>query len=373
MLSLAMAFWLGLCITNSLDVFLALTYFSAVFTGITQIMLPLVAELSTDANRASNISIVATGPTLGILLARILSGIVANYTQWRNVYWLALVLQSIVVILLYLFMPAYPVTNQVSLPVLLKSYPSILFSILTLYVSHPVLVQACLLSFCTFFTVSSYWTTLTFLLSAPPYTYSTFVIGLFGIIGASTLILGPLYGRYIVTPLSAPLLSASVGKAVSLTGIIIGTFVGVHSVAGPIIEAFLLDAGLMILQISNRVAIHNIEPKRHNKVNTAFVAMLYLGSLIGTKAGNQVYERFTPHGWLASGCLSIGVIGLGILVVLARGPHEEQWVGWTGGWGRAASRTRNDEEGGQASSETKNRGKPIQSRKVEEKKAEAGT
>ena len=44
-------------------------------------MLPLVAETSTDDKRAFNIAIVATGPTLGILLARILSGVVANYTS----------------------------------------------------------------------------------------------------------------------------------------------------------------------------------------------------------------------------------------------------------------------------------------------------
>jgi len=49
-------------------------------------MLPLVAELSPPEKRAYNISIVSGGPTLGILLARILSGVVTNYTSWRNIY-----------------------------------------------------------------------------------------------------------------------------------------------------------------------------------------------------------------------------------------------------------------------------------------------
>jgi hypothetical protein len=102
----------------------------------------------------------------------------------------------------------------------------------------------------------------------------------------------------------------------------------------------------MILQISNRIAIYGVQPKQRNRVNTAFVSMLYLGSLTGTKAGNQVYERFGRHGWVASGCLSIGVIGVGFLVILARGPHEEQWVGWSGGWGRGTGRTWNDGKGG---------------------------
>lgn len=40
-----------------------------------------VAETSSDDKRAFNIAVVATGPTLSILLARILSGVVANYTS----------------------------------------------------------------------------------------------------------------------------------------------------------------------------------------------------------------------------------------------------------------------------------------------------
>lgn len=91
---------IGLCVTTHLTVFLALTYLSALFTGATQITLPLVAELSTPETRAFNLSIVSAGPTLGILIARILSGIVTNYTSWRNVYWLALGLQACVLLAL---------------------------------------------------------------------------------------------------------------------------------------------------------------------------------------------------------------------------------------------------------------------------------
>lgn len=79
--------WIGLCLSQDLVVFEVLTFLSSVTTGITQIMLPLVSELSPPDRRAFNISIVGAGPTLAILLARILSGVVANYTSWRNVYW----------------------------------------------------------------------------------------------------------------------------------------------------------------------------------------------------------------------------------------------------------------------------------------------
>jgi predicted MFS family arabinose efflux permease len=124
---------IGLCVTTHLTVFLALTYLSALFTGATQIMLPLVAELSTPETRAFNLSIVSAGPTLGILIARILSGIVTNYTSWRNVYWLALGLQGCVLLALWLFMPDYPATNAMATRKIAKTYPKILWSIVTLY------------------------------------------------------------------------------------------------------------------------------------------------------------------------------------------------------------------------------------------------
>ena len=294
-------------------------------------MLPLVAELSPPETRAFNISIVGAGPTLGILLARILSGIVTNYTSWRNVYWLALGLQGCVLTALWLFMPDYPATNPKPLRKIVKTYPQILWSILTLYPKHAVLVQAALLSFCTFFTLTSYWTTLTFLLAGPPYHYNSTDIGLFGLVGLATMLLGPIYGKYVIQPLRQPLFSVIVGKRVNLVGIVVGTYTGTHNVAGPVIQAFMLDAGMMIVQISNRMAIHGVEPQGRNRVNTAFVSVMYLGQLTGTKAGNEVYEKY--GGWIASGSLSVAVITFSYVIIAVRGPHEQRWIGWGGGWG----------------------------------------
>ena len=272
----------------------------------------------------------SNGPTLGIFIGRVISGVIADHTSWRNVYWLALGLQLLVILLLTVLMPEYGSINAVSIKQLLESYPKILWSILTLYYRHPTLVQAGLLSFSTFFAVSSFWTTVTFLLSGDPYNYNSSKIGLLGIIGLATMLIAPPAGRYLVQPLGEPLFSATIGKIISLAGVIMGTFLGTHSIAGPILEAALLDIGLVILQISNRVAIHPLEPQMRNRVNTAFVSVLYLGQLVGTKAGAVVY--YQHGGWIPTGALNIGVIALGFLFIAGRGPNEQGWVGWHGGW-----------------------------------------
>ena len=74
-------------------------------------MVPLVASLAPPHRRSTAISVVVSGLLLGVLVARIFSGVVTHYTSWRNVYWTALGLQYLIFALLWLFMPDYPSVN----------------------------------------------------------------------------------------------------------------------------------------------------------------------------------------------------------------------------------------------------------------------
>ncbi len=256
-------------------------------------------------------------------MARILSGVVTNYTSWRNIYFLALGLQYLIFTLLWLFMPDYPSTNPGGI-----NYFKMLWSILVLCKKHAVLMQAGIISYCTSACFTSFWTTLTFLLSGAPYHYNSLVIGLFALVGLAAMAMGPVYARILINKF-VPIFSVIVGELVNITGIIIGTYAGLHTVAGPILQAAGLDAGMQITQIANRSAIYAIEPKGRNRVNTAFMVMTFLGQLTGTSAGNKLYAQ---GGWVASGSLSVGFIGFALLVCIARGPYDEGWIGWSGGW-----------------------------------------
>lgn len=330
MVALATLFWFGLCLTSNLAIFNALTFLSALFTCVVHVVIPLVSELSPPEKRAFNLSIVGIGPTLGVLLARILAGVVAQYTQWRNVYWIGLGVQVSVLLALYLFMPDYAAINNKSPREIVVTYPRILWSIVVLYRKHPVLVQACLLAFISFVSLTSFWTTLTFLLSESPYNYGSAAIGLFGLIGAVTLLLGPMFGKFIIAPLKVPLYSVIIGTTLSLAGVLLGTFLGTFTVAGPVIEAVLLDAGLIVTFIANRLSIEGIEPGAANRVNTAFMIVMHLGQLAGTKGGNQVYSAY--GGWVPAGLWAMGITLASYLVVLLRGPNESGRIGWKGGW-----------------------------------------
>ncbi|KAF2151882.1 MFS general substrate transporter [Myriangium duriaei CBS 260.36] len=314
--------WIGLCVTRSFVVFQVLTFITGFTTVTPQLMLPLVGDLAPAHKRAISLSIVSSGNLGGILIARILSGVVTNYVNWRVIYWIALGLQYAIFVLLFCFMPDYPSTNPSGL-----SYYRLLIDVCRMLFKHPVLAQSALIGFCTSATFTSFWTTLTFLLAGSPYHYSPVIIGLFALINISALLMTPIYARTFIEKL-VPMVSAIIGQLCCLAGVLIGTLTGRTTVAGPIIFAFFLDAGFQITQIANRSAIYSCEPKGRNRINTSFMVVSFLGQVTGTSAGNRLYAQ---SGWIASGGLSIGLIGFSLFLLTLRGPYEDRWIGWRGG------------------------------------------
>ncbi|XMA11215.1 hypothetical protein WAI453_004006 [Rhynchosporium graminicola] len=315
--------WLGLCLTNSFPVFLAISFITAVSTVTPQLMLPLVGDLAPPHRRATALSIVVSGLLLGMLIARLLSGILTQYTSWRAIYWFSFGVQYLILILLWFHMPDYPSTNPGGL-----NYFSMLFSILKMVFKHPVLVQACVVGFLTSSIFTSYWTTLTFLLSEPPYSYSPIIIGLFALIGIGAICIGPFYSRIVIDRF-VPVFSVFLGLTYCLIGTIIGTYTGKHTVAGPIIQAFAIDIGIQSSQIANRSGIFAIEPKARNRVNTAYMLSVFCGQLMGTAVGNRLYAK---AGWVLSGSASVGFLCGALLICFVRSPWNPGWVGWKGGW-----------------------------------------
>ncbi|KAJ6161264.1 hypothetical protein N7470_004660 [Penicillium chermesinum] len=323
--------WLGLCVTNSFNAFLVLSCLTSITTVTPlhthtreeqQIMLPLVGDLAPPARRATALSVVTSGIILGLLIARLLAGIISTYSSWRNIYWMSLGVQYLLCILLWLFMPDYPPTNTDI------TYLSILTTIVKLWLTTPVLVQATLMGFFLSATFTSFWTTLTFLLSGSPYHFNTVTIGLFSLAGMTPMFLGPIFSRYVIDKVVTQV-ALLMSLAVLLTGICIGTFTGKVTVAGPVLQAALQDFGLQMSQIANRTAIYAVAPKARNRVNTAYMIGVFCGQLMGTAVGNKVYNEY---GWVISGCVSIAFVGVALFLTLLRGPAETGWVGWHGGF-----------------------------------------
>ncbi|KXJ88591.1 major facilitator superfamily domain-containing protein [Microdochium bolleyi] len=314
--------WLGATLTSSFSAFLGLSFVVGVTTVTPQLMFPLTSQYAPQRHKAMMLSIVMSGVVFGIVVARILSGVVAQFTAWRVVYWVSLGWQVLVVALLVLAMPDYPVLARPG-----TSYPGTLLKIVQLPFRHPVLTQQSLIAFLVMGVFTNFWTTLTFQL-AHVFRLSTLSIGLFALIGLAPVLLNPLISR-VLTSRVHPTGTLLVALTAGLAAACVGTFVGGFSLAGCVVWALLGDLAMNTTVVAGRVAFGHVEPQAQNAVNAVYMVFTFCGQLCGTAAGNALYAR---GGWLASGGLAIGMLGAAMVVNVARGPRETGWVGWSGGW-----------------------------------------
>lgn len=276
-----------------------------------------------------------SGIVFGILVARLLSGIITQYSSWRNVYWLSFGLQVMIFVLLFVMMPDYPILRPGG------SYPHTLLTIVKMPLRHPVLTQASLIAFMTMGMFTSFWTTLTFQLVGP-FRLSTLAVALFALIGIAPVFLNPVVSRYVTSrihPTGTLLLAHFVAI---VPAIVVGTFVGTFSLAGPVVWAFFGDLGMTTVVVANRMAIASVDPKAQNAVNSVYMVFTFCGQLFGTAVGNRLYAE---GGWVHSGALSIGLVGVSLGITVARGPHEKGWLGWRGGWDLSNKEMKASQEG----------------------------
>ncbi|KAG1837160.1 membrane protein [Suillus subalutaceus] len=223
----------GLAITNNLLVFEIISFLIGLTSVTPQILVPLAADLPPPARRGSAISVVLSGYLLGILIARVLSGMVANFTGWRIVYCMSIGVQSIVLGGAYMLLPDYPVKNCD------LSYLGIFRSMAKYIVTEPLVSKIMFTNWAASACFTNWWVTLTFLLGGPSYGYSTMIIGLFGLIGMLGVIIAPFFGRLLDR--LAPWWSAVVSTVLLLVFQAVQTGAGGINIAAVVISYFVLD------------------------------------------------------------------------------------------------------------------------------------
>ncbi|KAF8517298.1 major facilitator superfamily domain-containing protein [Hysterangium stoloniferum] len=321
-MTLTSALSIGLAITNSLPAFEALSFIVGTLSVTPQILIPLTADLAPPARRASSISIVLAGLLMGVLLARVLAGIIAQFSSYKNVYWMGVGGQFLLLIALYIFCPDTPPKNKN------LGYLSILFTMAKLAVTEPLLIQACLVSVASAAVFSSFWVTMTFLLSGAPYHYNTLDIGLFGLVGMVGVGTAPFIGRLIdaLIPWMATVIATImilVSQGVQFGGSTI-------SIGAVIVATFLLDVGRQSQQVSLTTAVYSISLEARARLNAVLILSIFLGQVMGTAVGTQV---FLAHGSRAATGLNLAWCGWQLVLLFIRGPHcsRHTWFGWEGG------------------------------------------
>lgn len=270
---------------------------AAVATGIAsvagQIMIPFAADLATPQRRGRIVARIMTGLLVGILLARTVSGLVAEVAGWRAIYWVSAALMLVFAAVLRRALPAEGPRPHIP-------YRRLVATTLQLFVDEPVLRRRAAYGAVTFGAFSVLWTSLAFLLSGAPYHYSNLVIGLFGLAGVGGVMAANVAGKFADSTRTA--LSTVVAALVT-----IGAFAllaaGKTSLGFLVAGIVVLDVGAQGMHITNQAVIYAHLPEARSRINSAYMTCYFVGGAIGSVTAGSV---LSAAGWDAVCVLGAG-------------------------------------------------------------------
>lgn len=245
-----------------------------------QILTPLASDLAADARRGQVVGTVASGIIIGILLSRTISGVVANTAGWRAIYLVAALLDVALAAALYRAIPSVP--PRAHMP-----YPALIASVGAVVRRERTVRWTLLLAAIAFAVFMMFWTSLTFLLSGPPFNFSVSVIGLFGLAGLAGALAVQGAGRLHDRGWSLP--ATGVGWALTLTAFLIAALAD-GSVALLLIAVVILDVAVMAVSILNQTRLFEVLPEARSRVNTAYVTNNFVGGAFGSAAATMLWS-----------------------------------------------------------------------------------
>lgn len=266
-----------------------------------QIILPMAATLN-KTNRGKTLGTVFSGVLIGILSARVFSGLIAHWMGWRYVYLISAGLVLIIDVLIFLFLPAVPADFE-------GNYLQLMTSVLQQIKRFALLRQSAFIGAMVFGLFCSFWTTLTFHLSGAPFYFHSDTIGLFGLVAIAGALAAPAIGKMADKGGAVKSLLLAIGLVIfSIVLMMVFPF----SIASFIVAVLLLDMGVQVTQITNIASIYALDDTANSRINTVYMTIYFIGGALGTTAGLWCWQH---GGWqlVTAQMLAWAFVALGII------------------------------------------------------------
>ncbi|WP_244871633.1 MFS transporter [Catellatospora sp. TT07R-123] len=274
-----------------------------------QILTPLAGDLADDASRGRVVGVVVSGILTGILASRTVSGLVAGAAGWRTVYALAAAAAVLLAVLLHRAVPSLA-------PKASMSYPALIASVGRAVARERTVRWTLVLAATGFGAFTMFWTSLTFLLSGPPFGYPVSVIGLFGLFGLAGAVAAQRAGRWHDRGWSIPATGAA--WALALLSFVAAAFAG-RSVLLIIVVIVVLDVAVQAQGILNQTRVFAVSRQERSRLNTAYVTCTFIGGALGSAAATVLWSA---GGWTATSLAGVVLccFALGVWAWGSRGP-----------------------------------------------------
>jgi predicted MFS family arabinose efflux permease len=252
---------------------------------VTQALVAYSASLAAPGDRGRVVGIVTSGIIIGILLARTVSGSLADLAGWRSVYLASAGATLVMAVLLSIVLPRHSAPRQ-QIP-----YPRLIGSVFRLFAEVPILRTRATLALLIFMAFTVVATPMVLPLTAS-YGLSTTQVGLFGLAGVAGALAASQAGRL-----------ADRGHGERTTGIgLLAMLVAWLPIAllpeslwGLVIGVIMLDFGLQAVHVSNQSLVYRVRPAAQSRLTAGYMVFYSIGSAVGAITSTVVYTHF---GWL---------------------------------------------------------------------------
>ncbi|NHZ40150.1 MFS transporter [Massilia sp. CCM 8693] len=270
-------------------------------TAMTQGLIASAASAADATEHGRVVGAAQGGVVIGLLLARVLAGLVADAAGWRWVYVLSAAAMLALAALLWTALPAQARARSD------LSYGDLLLSMLHLLRRERMLQIRGVIAMLMFAAFSMFWSALVLPLSAAPHALSHTAIGAFGLVGVAGALAAGKAGGW-----------ADRGLGQRATGIALGLLVLAWLPLGMLHRSLwllglgivLLDIGAQAIQVLNQSMIFRSRPDAHSRLVGCYMLFYAVGSGAGALAATAMYAA---AGWSGVCWLGAGVSALAAL------------------------------------------------------------
>jgi predicted MFS family arabinose efflux permease len=285
--------------------FLAISFLVGLTTCSIQMLVPLAAAMTVEAQRGRVIGNIMSGLLLGGMLSRPLASLVAERFGWRAAY--ALLAAAIVLLGAML---AFRLPRRQ--PPKTTRYGALVGSLATLWRDEPVLRRRALSAASSFAAFNAFWSLIALPLAAPPFGFGATGIAVFALASVSGAISAPIAGRLgdagksrialrcaHLTLIAAMLLACIADSSWAVSTLPRGVLIAAMGVA-----AILLDAGTIADQALGRRAVNLLQAEARGRINGLYTGTFFIGGAIGSALAGIAWAH---AGWV--GACSVGALG----------------------------------------------------------------
>jgi len=281
-----------------LSALLIASFVTGLTATVAQDIVPASAALAPERSRGKTVGTVMTGLLVGILLSRVVSGVVAEYFGWRTMYLIAALSVLLITLTLRRVLPRFTPGTTVS-------YPRLLLSLVHLWRHHQTLRRAALAQGLLSVGFSTFWSTLALMLS-DRFHLDSAVAGAFGLAGAAGAMAAPLAGSFAdrigparVTQAGAALVTLSFALMFLLPVLPVPA-----QLALIVICTIGFDLGVQATLVAHQTLVYGLAPEARSRLNALLFTVVFIGMASGAALGSLALAHWGWNGVVALSTLA---------------------------------------------------------------------